>query len=104
VPVYCEHLPGGKCRFVAQRRLEISADATETEIAQACWDRFEPIIRKNPAQWLWMYKQWRYRPSQTEQPYPFYANTSYYFDQLLVRTPEDLKELRAAYVAALNSE
>ena len=85
IPVYCEHLPGGRCRFVMQPKLEIPADATETEIAQACWDRYETIIRKDPAQWLWMYKQWRYRPSQANRPYPFYSNTSYYFDQLIAQ-------------------
>ena len=85
VPLYCEHLPGGGGRLILQRKLEIPPDATETEIAQACWNRFEPLIRANPAPWLWMYKQWRYRPSQADRPYPFYSNTSYYFDQLIAR-------------------
>ncbi len=85
IPVYCEQLPGGRCRMIAQGPLEISRDATETEIAQACWDRFEPIIRRNPAPWLWMYKQWRYRPTPADRPYPFYANDSEEFDRLLAR-------------------
>ena len=85
VPLHCEHLPGGRCRLVVQRKLEISPEATETEIAQACWDRFEPVVRKDPEQWLWMYKQWRYKPSQADRPYPFYSNTSYYFDQLVLQ-------------------
>jgi KDO2-lipid IV(A) lauroyltransferase len=86
VPLYCEHLSGGRGRLILQRKLEIPPDATETEIAQACWNRFEPLIRANPAPWLWMYKQWRYRPSQTDRPYPFYSNTSYYFDQLIAQS------------------
>jgi Kdo2-lipid IVA lauroyltransferase/acyltransferase len=86
VPLYCEHLPGGRGRLILQRKLDIPPDATETEIAQACWNRFEPLIRANPAPWLWMYKQWRYRPSQTDRPYPFYSNTSYYFDQLIAQS------------------
>jgi KDO2-lipid IV(A) lauroyltransferase len=85
VPLHCAQLPAGRCRLVVQRQLEIAHDATESEIAQACWDRFEPIIRADPTQWLWMYKLWRYKPSQTERSYPFYANTSYYFDQLLIQ-------------------
>jgi Kdo2-lipid IVA lauroyltransferase/acyltransferase len=88
VPLHCEQLPEGKCRLVVQRKLEIAPDATETEIAQACWDRFEPLIRKKPAAWLWMYKQWRYKPSRADRPYPFYSNTSYYFDQLLAQKHE----------------
>ena len=92
VPLHCEQLPGGRCRLVVQRKLETARDATETEIAQACWDRFEPIIRANPAQWLWMYKQWRYKPSWADKPYPFYANTSYYFDQLLLPNARSLEK------------
>ena len=99
IPLHCDQLPGGRCRLVVQRKLEMP-DADETEIAQACWDRFEPIIRENPAPWLWMYKQWRYKPSQTDRAYPFYSNTSYYFDQLLVRDLEEMKEIRATYAAA----
>jgi Kdo2-lipid IVA lauroyltransferase/acyltransferase len=85
VPVHCEQLSGGRCRMIAQRPLEIPPGATETEIAQACWDRFEPLIRQNPAPWLWMYKQWRYRPTPADRPYPFYANDSEEFDRLLAR-------------------
>jgi KDO2-lipid IV(A) lauroyltransferase len=49
-------------------------------IAQACWDQFEPIIREYPEQWLWGYKHWRYKPSETDQPYPYYSNCSVKFD------------------------
>jgi KDO2-lipid IV(A) lauroyltransferase len=104
IPLHCEQLPNGRCRLVVQRKLEISRDATETEITQACWDRFEPLIRKNAAPWFWMYKQWRYKPSQTDRVYPFYANTSYYFDQMLMRSVEEMKDIRASYAApALSS-
>ena len=104
VPLHCEQLPEGRCRLVVQRKLEISREATETEITQACWDRFEPLIRENPAPWVWMYKQWRYKPSQTDHAYPFYANTSYYFDQMLMRSVDEMKDIRASYAAlALSS-
>jgi KDO2-lipid IV(A) lauroyltransferase len=82
VPLHCEQLPEGRCRLVVQRKLEIP-HASETEIAQACWDRFEPLIRHNPSPWLWMYKQWRYKPTNAVRAYPFYSNTSGYFDLLL---------------------
>jgi KDO2-lipid IV(A) lauroyltransferase len=49
-------------------------------IAQACWDQFEPIIREQPEQWLWAYKHWRYKPSETDRAYPFYSNRSKKFD------------------------
>ena len=53
------------------------------KIVQTCWDGFEPIIRQHPEQWLWVYKHWRYLPSTSNRPYPFYANRSERFDQEL---------------------
>jgi KDO2-lipid IV(A) lauroyltransferase len=53
------------------------------QIAQACWNQFEPLIRQHPEQWMWVYKHWRYRPSTTEREYPFYANRSARFDEEL---------------------
>jgi KDO2-lipid IV(A) lauroyltransferase len=50
------------------------------KIAQACWDKFEPLIREHPEQWLWGYKHWRYRPANPEKAHPFYANQSEVFD------------------------
>ena len=56
---------------------------THQQIAQACWNSFEPYVRKNPAPWLWMYKHWRYRPANAERPYPFYAHVYEAFDEIL---------------------
>ena len=53
------------------------------EIAQVCWNQFEPIIRASKENWLWVYKHWRYEPSQSERSYPFYAKKSAQFDQEL---------------------
>jgi len=53
------------------------------QIAQACWNQFEPLIRQHPEQWMWVYKHWRYRPSTTDREYPFYANRSGRFDEEL---------------------
>jgi lauroyl/myristoyl acyltransferase len=53
------------------------------KVVQTCWDRFEPVIRQHPEQWLWVYKHWRYLPSASDRPYPFYANRSERFDQEL---------------------
>jgi hypothetical protein len=30
-----------------------------------------------------MYKHWRYRPAKADRPYPFYANFSRAFDDML---------------------
>ena len=83
VPVHQEPLPGGRCRVVFHPKLEIPPDATDQQIAQLCWDQFEPIVRRDPAPWLWMYKYWRYRPTDASRDYPFYAETRPRFDELL---------------------
>lgn len=83
-PMHCEAVPGGRHRLVVHPKLEFGPGTTHREIAQACWDSFEPYVRKNPAPWLWMYKHWRYRP-KGESGYPFYANESEAFEQAAAR-------------------
>jgi lauroyl/myristoyl acyltransferase len=96
IPTHCEPLPDGRYRLVLHPELEIPPGATHQQIAQACWDRFEPVIRCNPAPWLWMYKHWRYRPENAPRPYPDYANESPHFAILLARIQKE----RAAQAAA----
>ncbi len=84
INVHCEPLPGGRYRVVFHPRIEFPAGASLQEMAQACWDQFEPVVRKNPAPWLWMYKHWRYRPLAANlAAYPFYANISEDFERRL---------------------
>ncbi len=86
VPVYCEPLAGGRYRVVTLPTVRPAKGATHQEIAQACWNAFEPVVRQNPAPWLWMYKHWRYRPTGSPaQTYPFYAQESLEFDQIAAR-------------------
>jgi KDO2-lipid IV(A) lauroyltransferase len=97
VPVHCEPLPGGRYRIVFHPRMEFPADASFQEMAQACWDRFEPIVRANPAPWLWMYKHWRYRPADADPAgYPFYANVSPVFEQRLAEGTGALEPMSAS--------
>ena len=98
IPTHCEPLPGGRYRLVLHPELEIAPEATHQQVAQACWDRFEPIVRRNPAPWLWMYKHWRYRPANSPTKYPDYANESPHFRKLLARTEKE-KAARAAATA-----
>jgi lauroyl/myristoyl acyltransferase len=64
--------------------LHFSPDATALEIAQACWDAVEPGIAARPEHWLWMYKHFRYRPSDEAEAerYPPYAHRSRSFNKL----------------------
>ncbi|MCB1092583.1 MAG: lysophospholipid acyltransferase family protein [Verrucomicrobiae bacterium] len=82
IPGICVPLPGGRYRMRGLKPLTITADMTDRQIAQACWDAFEPFLREHPAPWLWMYKHWRYLPEHPDRPYPAYASRSGKFDRL----------------------
>ena len=82
---HMEPLPDGRYRLVFHPPLNLPSGASAREIAQACWDQFEPVIRENPAPWLWMYKHWRYLPARPDRPYPFYANSLRPFEDILER-------------------
>jgi KDO2-lipid IV(A) lauroyltransferase len=82
VPAHCEPLPGGRYRVIVHPKIE-TAGMNHQQIVQACWNSFEPYVRKNPAPWLWMYKHWRYLPANPGRAYPFYAQFSPEFDALV---------------------
>jgi len=75
-------------RVVFHPRLDIPPGATEQEIVQLCWDQFEPVVRRDPSPWLWMYKYWRFRPGNATRPYPDYAHPVRRFDKMLARPNE----------------
>jgi len=87
VPVETRPQPDGTCRVIAHPGVEWPEGATLQQIAQLCWDAFEPIIRERPELWLWPYKHFRYRPRNAERPYPAYANESPKFEKLLRTKP-----------------
>lgn len=86
VPAEGLSMPDGTCQVTFHEPLEIPADASLQQIAQRCWDYFEPAIRNNPKHWLWAYRHWRYMPSSSKGRYPFYAAVNPEFDGLVVRT------------------
>ena len=85
IPAHCEPLPRGRYRVVLHPRIEFREGMKPWEIAQTCWNAVEPVIRKNPAPWLWMYKHWRYRPTDAGRPYPFYSHIYERFDKIIAR-------------------
>jgi KDO2-lipid IV(A) lauroyltransferase len=85
IPAHCEPLPNGRYRLVFHRKIAHTSEMSYQQVAQACWDSFEPYVQRNPAPWLWMYKHWRYRPANPERAYPFYANFYRPFEDLLQR-------------------
>jgi len=82
IPAHCQPLADGRYRIVFHPRID-TAGMTYQQIAQACWDSFEPYVRQNPAAWLWMYKHWRYKPVVSDRCYPFYARVHQRFQRLL---------------------
>jgi KDO2-lipid IV(A) lauroyltransferase len=85
IPAHCEPLPRGRYRIVFHPRIQLGANASLRQIAQACWDSFEPVVRADPSPWLWMYKHWRYRPLSTDRDYPFYASPHHKFEPMLAQ-------------------
>ncbi len=82
IPIESVPLPDGTCRVIAHPPVEFPAAATPQEIAQRCWDAFEPILRADPQRWLWPYKLFRYRPRGATRAYPAYANHSPDYEKL----------------------
>ena len=94
INVHCEPLPRGRYRIVFHPRIEFPPDAAFQEIAQACWDQFEPFVRADPGPWMWMYKHWRYRPIAADPAdYPFYANISEFFERRLEERAKKLEPM-----------
>ena len=85
IPAHCEPLPDGRYRMIFHPRIDDTAGMTHQQLAHACWNSFEPYVRKNPAPWLWMYKHWRYRPANADRPYPFYVRPSRSFEKAMQR-------------------
>jgi KDO2-lipid IV(A) lauroyltransferase len=96
IPVHAQPLPGGRSRVIFHPKIEVPPDATQQEIAQLCWDRFEPIVRQNPAPWLWMYKYWRYRPEKAAKSYPDYAQANPRFDRLIAENSKEKSRANSA--------
>jgi lauroyl/myristoyl acyltransferase len=86
VPVLTEPRRDGTVRIVALPAVESPAHATAQEIAQRCWEVFEPHLCAHPELYLWAYKHFRYRPKDAGRDYPFYAHESGAFEKLLRAT------------------
>ena len=83
IPIESVPMPDGRYRTIAHDPIYFPPDATEREIAQKCWDFFEPQVRSQPEAWLWAYKHWRFVPKNADVAYPSYALQRDRFDNLL---------------------
>jgi lauroyl/myristoyl acyltransferase len=89
IPVETEPLPDGSCRVRAMAPVDWPPGATLQEIAQRCWDAFEPTLQARPGEWLSAYKHFRYRPAEAIRDYPFYSNHSRPFEKLRARLAKE---------------
>jgi lauroyl/myristoyl acyltransferase len=92
VPVETEPHDDGTCRVTAHPGLVFPPDATLQQIAQQCWDFYEPILRRRPDLWLWPYKHFRFRPKDATHPYPSYSHESAKFEKLLKTIAKENEE------------
>jgi lauroyl/myristoyl acyltransferase len=86
VPVETQPQADGTVRITAHPPLEVPVGAGLAQIAQRCWDAFDPILLARPEEYLWPYKHFRYRPRGAQRVYPSYANESGKFERLLRQT------------------
>ncbi len=83
VPALALPLPDGRWELRFMDPILLNADAPWQQAAQQCWDAMEPILRRHPEHWMWLYKHWRYLPpDEPAASYPAYANRSRAFDRL----------------------
>ena len=96
IPIESVPLPDGRYRTIAHDPIYFPPGATEREIAQKCWDFFEPQVRRQPEAWLWAYKHWRFVPRNADIAYPSYAVHRDRFDRMLEgvadKSPDDEDE------------
>lgn len=83
IPGICIPRPDGTYVMHGFRSLKIRPADTSHQIAQECWNVFEPYILAHPEHWIWMYKHWRFHPDNDSEAYPPYANPDYRFQAII---------------------
>jgi KDO2-lipid IV(A) lauroyltransferase len=97
----CRPLPDGRYEAHLFEGIEPGPQENTREMTQRIWNIFEQEIRKHPECWLWMYKQWRYRPvGQHGVPHPDYPFYSNYSEALAQMVPPELLKRDVAPAAA----
>jgi lauroyl/myristoyl acyltransferase len=80
----CIPWPDGTYRVQIFSAIRPAPEDDITDITQQVWNHFEKAIREYPECWMWMYKHWRYLPTEKPDPaYPNYANASTPFRKLI---------------------
>lgn len=83
VHFWCRPEPDGRYTMVVGEPLTVPKGAHPLEHVQHSMRILEDIVRAQPEYFVWNYKLWRYRPKETDLPYPYYANGSGAFEKRL---------------------
>ena len=78
ITAFCAMQPGGHYRVYVSEPLQPAdiKDLSPAELTQRIAGMLEQEIRREPGQWLWMYKRWKRRmPGFDPARYPFYADS-----------------------------
>ncbi|MBI3723048.1 lysophospholipid acyltransferase family protein [bacterium] len=77
IPTLCLPLRGGRWQLSWGEPFESPREGTldekERALTQACVSYIEKKVRERPGAWLWMYRRWKYRPTEDATGFPFYS-------------------------------
>jgi KDO2-lipid IV(A) lauroyltransferase len=68
---------GGRYRLEWGPEIEVPTEGTqddrERELTRRCLLWIENVVRRRPDAWLWMYRRWKYRPTEDATGWPWYS-------------------------------
>jgi lauroyl/myristoyl acyltransferase len=76
VPATCFPLRGGRYRVEWAPPIPVPPEGVfdrERILTQACVSFIEETVRRRPDAWLWMYRRWKYRPTEDANGFPYYS-------------------------------
>jgi lauroyl/myristoyl acyltransferase len=79
VSATCFPLRGGRYRVEWGPEIVPPPEGTpdrERVFTQACMDFIEKQVRRRPDAWLWMYRRWKYRPTEEATGFPYYSKVA----------------------------
>lgn len=98
----CRPLDDGRYEVNIFEAIQPGPDENTRDLTQRVWNHFEKAIREHPECWLWMYKHWRYLPSDVPGAphHPRYPAYSIFSPALLEMIPPGLRTADAVVTAS----
>jgi KDO2-lipid IV(A) lauroyltransferase len=76
VPAMAFPIRGGRYRIEWAPPIPVPPEGTpdrERALTQRCVAFIESQVRRQPEAWLWMYRRWKYRPTEDAKGFPYYS-------------------------------